>query len=83
MERLARIRKVIAILLGLAVFLWELQREGGPFKEFLLRLGGKLGLKSERDGPYLLLRGLIRLLNYEVTRKELKRAQGKGEMSYG
>jgi hypothetical protein len=24
----------------------------------LLRLGGKMGLKSEKDGPYLLLRGL-------------------------
>lgn len=82
-ERLARIRKVIAILLGLAVFLWELQLEESPFKQFLLRLGGKLGIKSEGDGPYLLLRGLIRLLNYEVTREELERAQGKEEMSYG
>jgi len=82
-ERLVRIRKVIAILLGLAVFLWELQLEESPFKQFLLRLGGKLGIKSEGDGPYLLLRGLIRLLNYEVTREELERAQGKEEMSYG
>lgn len=74
-ESLARIRKVIAILLGLAVFLWEVRREGGPFKTFLLQLGGKLGLKSERDGPYLLLRGLIRLLNQEVTLEELERAR--------
>lgn len=40
--------------------------EGGAFREFLLRLGGKLGIKSEHDGPYLLMRGLIRLLNYPV-----------------
>lgn len=29
----------------------------------LLVLGGKLGLKSERDGPYLVLRGMQKILN--------------------
>lgn len=80
---LARIRKVVAVLLGLAVFLWEVERLGGPFKGFLLQLGGKLGLPSERDGPYLLLRGLVRLLNYEVTQELLKQAKGGGGRSFG
>jgi len=39
-------------------------------------LGGRLGIKSERNGPYLLIRGFIRLLNYEVTREELLKAEG-------
>ncbi|KPD31575.1 hypothetical protein AN926_06160 [Thermus scotoductus] len=66
-------------MLGLAVFLWEVERLGDPFKGFLLQLGGKLGLPSERDGPYLLLRGLVRLLNYEVTQELLKQAKGGEE----
>ena len=53
------------------MFLWEVERLGDPFKGFLLQLGGTLGLPSERDGPYLLLRGLVRLLNYEVTQELL------------
>ncbi len=80
---LARIRKVVAVLLGLAVFLWEVERLGDPFKGFLLQLGGKLGLPSERDGPYLLLRGLVRLLNYEVTQELLKQAKGGRGRSFG
>ena len=28
---LARIRKVVAVLLGLAVFLWDVERLGAPF----------------------------------------------------
>ncbi len=48
----------------------------GSVQGVSLRLGGKLGLPSERDGPYLLLRGLVRLLNYEVTQELLKQAKG-------
>ncbi len=44
---------------------------------------GKLGLPSERDGPYLLLRGLVRLLNYEVTQELLKQAKGGEEGGFG
>ena len=39
-----------AVLLGLALFLWEIKREESPFKDLLLWLGGKLGIPSERDG---------------------------------
>ena len=39
-----------AVLLGLALFLWEVKREESPFKDLLLWLGSKLGISSERDG---------------------------------
>jgi hypothetical protein len=74
-SRLWAIRKLIAVLLGLALFLWEVKREESPFKDLLLWLGGKLGIPSERDGPYLLMRGFLRLLNYEVARELLEAAQ--------
>jgi hypothetical protein len=41
-----------------------------------LRLGGKPGIAGERDGPYLLLQGLVRLLNYEVTKGALEKEEG-------
>lgn len=42
----------------------------------LLWLEGKPGIAGERDGPYLLLRGLVRLLNYEVTKEALEGEEG-------
>jgi hypothetical protein len=71
---LTSLRKLVAVMLGLALFLWEVKQGEGPFKDLLLWLGGKLGLKSERDGPYLLMRGLLRLLNYEAAHDALGRA---------
>jgi len=41
--------------------------------EMILTLGGKLGLKSERDGPYLALRGCQKLLLCINTLAVLKR----------
>lgn len=38
----------------------------------LLRLGGKMGLKSEKDGPYLLLRGLCKVFACLATLALLK-----------
>jgi hypothetical protein len=73
---LSRIRKVVAVLLGLAVFLWEVRRSGGALEGLLLRLEGKPRIAGERDGPYLLLRGLVRLLNYEVTKEALEEEEG-------
>jgi len=37
---------------------------------------GKLGIASERDGPYLLLRGLVCLPNYGFTKKALEEDEG-------
>ena len=45
-------------------------------ESLLLRLEGKLGIASERDGPYPLLRGSVRLLSYEVTKEALKEEEG-------
>jgi len=42
----------------------------------LLRLEGKPWIAGERDGPYLLLQGLVRLLNYEVTKEALEDEEG-------
>ena len=66
-----------------AVFLWEARRSGGAFEGLLLRLGGKPGIASERDGPYLLLRGLVRLLNYEVTKVALEEKEVLGKVLGG
>ncbi len=51
----------------------------GALESLLLRLEGKLEIASERDGPYPLLRGLVRLLSYEVTKEALK----EKERSFG
>jgi hypothetical protein len=67
----------------LAVFVWEIQGTEGPFKAFLLELGGKLGLVGEKDGPYLLLRGLVRLLKHQVTQEHLERGRKREKRSCG
>ncbi len=67
-------RELAAVMLGLALFLWQVRREERPFKDLLLRLGGKLGIVSKRDGPYLLMRGLLELLTHEAAHEALKRA---------
>ena len=52
------------------------RRSGSALEGLLLRLGGKPGIAGERDGPYLLLQGLVRLLNYEVTKEALEEEEG-------
>jgi hypothetical protein len=69
------IRRLVNVVLLAALFLLN----GKLFfpqeaHSFLLRLGGKLGLKTERDGPYLLLRGLRKLLTCLATLALLKQA---------
>ncbi|WP_366735948.1 transposase, partial [Thermus scotoductus] len=76
---LARIRTVVAVLLGLAVFLWEVERLGDAFKGFLLQLWGYLGLPSDGDGPYLSPRVMLRPLHYEFTQELLNQTtEGHG-----
>jgi hypothetical protein len=56
---LERMRRVFALVLAAAQFVFSLQKHWPPQALLWLRkLGGKLGLKTDRDGPYLLLRGL-------------------------
>jgi hypothetical protein len=49
---------------------------GGALESLLLQLEDKLGIASERHGPYPLLRGSVCLLNYEVTKEALKEEGG-------
>lgn len=68
------IRRLIALVLIAALFLLNVR----PFHDrtslqVLLTLGGKQGLTSERDGPYLVLRGYQKLLGCVATLAVLKR----------
>lgn len=71
---LEAIRRLVNVVLIAALFLLNLclyVDEG--LHHLLLILGGKQGLKSERDGPYLALRGWQKLLACITTLAVLKR----------
>ena len=54
-----RMRRIFALVLAAAQFVFSLIQSWPPKAVlWLRRLGGKLGLKTDRDGPYILLRGL-------------------------
>ncbi len=56
---LERMRRIFALVLVAAQFVFSLIKHWPPKAVLWLRkLGGKLGLKTDRDGPYILLRGL-------------------------
>jgi hypothetical protein len=56
---LERMRRIFALVLLAAQFVFHLNQHWPPQAVLWLRkLGGKLGLPSDRDGPYILLRGL-------------------------
>ena len=56
---LERMRRLFALVLLAAQFVFYLMESWPPQAvQWLRRLGGKLGLKSDRDGPYIMLRGL-------------------------
>lgn len=56
---LERMRRIFALVLLAAQFVFSLMKHWPPKATLWLRkLGGKLGLKTDRDGPYILLRGL-------------------------
>lgn len=56
---LERMRRLFALVLAAAQFVFYLMRRW-PHKavHWLRKLGGKLGLKTDRDGPYIVLRGI-------------------------
>ncbi|MBM3301737.1 MAG: hypothetical protein FJY85_17525, partial [Deltaproteobacteria bacterium] len=57
------IRRLVNVVLIAALFLLNAHYYlDATTLEMILTLGGKLGLKSERDGPYLALRGCQKLL---------------------
>jgi hypothetical protein len=54
-----RMRRIFALVLVSTQFIFSLIKHWPPKAVLWLRkLGGKLGLKTDRDGPYILLRGL-------------------------
>lgn len=56
---LERMRRLFALVLLAVQFVFFLMKHWPPQAVLWLRqLGGKLGLQSDRDGPYILLRGL-------------------------
>ena len=56
---LERMRRVFALVLVAAQFVFHIMKRWPPKAVLWLRkLGGKLGLKTDRDGAYILLRGL-------------------------
>jgi len=68
------IRRLVNVVLIAALFLLNAHYYlDATTLEMILTLGGKLGLKSERDGPYLALRGCQKLLLCINTLAVLKR----------
>ena len=68
------IRRLITLVLIAALFLLNIRLFLDEASlRLLLILGGKQGLKSERDGPYLALRGLQKVIGCFATLAVLKR----------
>ena len=58
-QTLARMQRLFALVVTAAQFVFHVMQTWPPAAVTWLRLlGGKLGLQIDRDGPYLLLRGL-------------------------
>jgi hypothetical protein len=58
-QTVERMRRLFALVLAAAQFVFHLMHHWPRKAVYWLRkLGGKLGLKSDRDGPYWLLRGI-------------------------
>ena len=58
-QTLERMRRIFVLLLLAALFVYHIAH-AWPHQMvlWLRRLGGKLGLSSDRDGPYVLLQGI-------------------------
>lgn len=68
LQRLERIRRLIAVVLAAAIFVFRLpHRLPTRLAQHLRTLGGKLGTQADKDGPYLLLRGVSRVFSALTT----------------
>lgn len=67
-QTLERMRRLFALVLAAAQTVFSIMKSW-PVKAvfWLRRLGAKLGLKSDRDGPYLVLRGIRAVLLTAAT----------------
>jgi len=64
LQTLERIRRLIAVVLAAAIFIFRLpHRLPTRLVQRLRTLGGKLGTLADKDGPYLLLRGVSRVFS--------------------
>ncbi len=82
-----RMRRLFALVLVSAQFVFYIMKRWPPMAVLWLRkLGGKLGLKTDRDGPYVLLRGLsavwqtVATLSWTVSSPSLVTCVGAPEM---
>ena len=65
---LERMRRIFALVLLAAQFVFHLNQHWPPQAVLWLRkLGGKLGLPTDHDGPYILLRGLSAVFQTAAT----------------
>lgn len=67
-QTLEHMRRLFALVLAAAQLVFHILHRWPPQAVLWLRiLGGKLGLKIDRDGPYILLRGLAMVLLTAAT----------------
>jgi hypothetical protein len=67
-QKLDRMQRLFAFVLAAAQFVFSLIQHWPPSAILWLRqLGGKLGLVSDRDGPYLVLRGISAVFQSVAT----------------
>ena len=68
LQTLARMQRMFVLVLVSAQFVFHLM-EGWPAAavQWLRKLGGKLEVGMDRDGPYLVLRGLVALWQTVAT----------------
>ena len=65
---LDRMRRLFALVLLAAQIVWVIADQWPPKAVLWLRqLGGKLGLSSDRDGPYWLLQGIAAVITTAMT----------------
>lgn len=70
LQKLERIRRLLAVVLSTASFVFRLpHRLPTRLVQKLRCLGGKLGTAADKDGPYLLLRGISRVFSALTTLK--------------
>jgi hypothetical protein len=67
-QTLARMQRLFALVLVAAQFVFHLMDTWPPQAvQWLRKLGGKLGVTMDRDGPYIVLRGLVALWQTVAT----------------
>jgi hypothetical protein len=67
-QTMERMRRIFVLILLAALFVYHIAHTWPQHMVlWLRRLGGKLGLSSDRDGPYVLLAGIRAVLISAIT----------------